>query len=97
MGSYFSTMASTQIIYCTASSKEYGSIMTHPVIRAMYPMYLFGDLLYFHCDVGVPTFSLASNNNLSASLVSFLPSLEDSTSMDFSTPESSACGYSTSI
>jgi len=46
MESYSSTMALAQIGYSTTSSKEDGFGSTHPLIRAMYPMYLSGDLLY---------------------------------------------------
>ena len=44
--------------------------------KSLYLVYHFGDLLFLHCDVGTPTFSLQSSINLSPSLVRFLLSLD---------------------
>jgi len=82
---------------CNASSKEDGSVLTHSLAKAMYPVYLSGDLLYLCWEDGAPTFSLTSSNNMSASLVRFRPSLEDSTWVDVSTPRTSTCSCSTSV
>jgi hypothetical protein len=43
----------------------------------MYPANRLGDYLYFHCEVGAPTFCAASSLNLSTSVVRVLPILMD--------------------
>lgn len=62
----------------------------------MYPVYCFGDILFLHCDVGSPTFYLASSTNLSASLVWFIPSQDVFAWVVSSTLCTSTCGCSTS-